>query len=372
MEPSGVEGIDLWLSLSARYAATRAGQDICAVTNDWWPTTAHQILGVLAKLKCTNRLIANLVGDKMYVLYQGLSQDLETNCQKLPIANFGGILSFREMTKYSDYNHQHVLIYWNKAWYPNTMLRNLYWSDILIQCWGIYIGLKKNQLHVWNWHFKKFQVNILHLLRADFWGFGCPNDSQTPPPPPPPPPPKKNSGNRKEGLENQGPSLFSTIPLPINTDDIRVILIHVVRHVFTIYIYIKPWYGSSIAVYRYTLLLPAFSIQPIPLPCLSILDWSVLLYNSHPVIDIGIGYIDDHSEGTARIKKLGDRNWKCHGNYTTTKKFNYMFNVDILRNPSQGKFGCPGGDLWGFFYHRAGDFVQGVKYIRKLKAHYLT
>ena len=44
----------------------------------------------------------------------------------------------------------------------------------------IILRWKKLQLYAWNWHFKKFLPKELDVLRWDFWGFGCPNDAQTP------------------------------------------------------------------------------------------------------------------------------------------------------------------------------------------------
>ena len=39
---------------------------------------------------------------------------------------------------------------------------------------------KKNQLTAENWHFKKLMKKELGVLKGDFWGIGCPNDTLTP------------------------------------------------------------------------------------------------------------------------------------------------------------------------------------------------
>ena len=57
---------------------------------------------------------------------QGLSQDLETGCLKLAIVKFWGIQILKATTIYSNFNHEHGFIYWNKAWYPYTMPLDLY------------------------------------------------------------------------------------------------------------------------------------------------------------------------------------------------------------------------------------------------------
>ena len=39
---------------------------------------------------------------------------------------------------------------------------------------------------------------------------------------------------------------------------------------------------------------------------------------------------------------------QCHGNYIEVNKFNYMLEIDILRNFSQKDFGCNEVDSGGF------------------------
>ena len=48
---------------------------------------------------------------------------------------------------------------------------------ILFQCHGIYIGVKKFNYKLENNILRNYSQKDLGVLRGDFRGFGCPNDS---------------------------------------------------------------------------------------------------------------------------------------------------------------------------------------------------
>ena len=47
-------------------------------------------------------------------------------------------------------------------------------------CPSIHNEVKISKWFVWNWHFQKYITNNWGVLMLDFWGFMCPNDTQTP------------------------------------------------------------------------------------------------------------------------------------------------------------------------------------------------
>ena len=80
---------------------------------------------------------------------------------------FGASKFLRGTTIYSDFNHKHVEIDRNKAWYPYTMSLELY-------------GDRKVQIYAWDWHFKKFLTKKIGCPEGCFMGLGVQKATQTP------------------------------------------------------------------------------------------------------------------------------------------------------------------------------------------------
>ena len=98
------------------------------------------ILGGIISTKAIDILAPNLpLSPTVNHWYKCLSQELENGCLKLAVVKFLGIQFFLGgITIYSDFNHKHVYIYQNKAWYPYAI------------SWELY-GDEKNQLYAWDW-----------------------------------------------------------------------------------------------------------------------------------------------------------------------------------------------------------------------------